>query len=91
MDGVFAQVLAVGFMLGGLLIISRGRHRKSTPPEDEPKAFIPSRWPLKTLRFGGVGLLLLGVLMLVGEHFHLFKTPLSCLCVLGIYYALRTE
>jgi len=72
MEGIFTQVLALGFMLAGMLIFWRDRHRKPATPQDEPEEFVPSRWPRKTLRFAGWGLFLLGVLMFVGEHFHLF-------------------
>jgi hypothetical protein len=72
MDGIFTQVLALGFMLAGLLIFWRGRHQKPATTQDQPEEFVPSRWRPKTLRFGGLGLFLLGVLMLLGEHFHLF-------------------
>ena len=71
-DGVFTIVLGVGFVLCGILMFLRGRRGNDTAPEPDSKEFIPPRWSPKTLRFGGVGMFLVGVLMLVGELLHLF-------------------
>ena len=71
MQDSFTLVVSLGFILSGFLIFGRGR-RKPTVQEDSSKEFIPARWSPKTLRFAGVGMVLVGILMLAGEHFHLF-------------------
>jgi hypothetical protein len=68
----FNLVVALSFMLSGLVIFWLARRVKPTIPERESKEFMPSEFSPKTLRFGGAGLFLLGLLILVGYLLHLF-------------------
>jgi hypothetical protein len=63
-------IIGVIFMLSGPILYWRAGSSKAYG-EQESKEFVPSQFSAKSLRFGGVGIFLVGALMLAGKYLHL--------------------